>query len=244
MLEWLKDWNSGDICQVMAEHISAPLSSDSMLTLDGPSSFHPVSGKRQLICLVFDKPAVIMCVMLCNTIAFSLLSQNNKVCFSCRLVMFNAEVETQLRKKNIKQTDKGCGKRRRWKQQDRQERLGIDYWLLWSCQGAEESCSTAAWFAFVCLFFPLLLLHRLTGRLLEKKKKTPKIHVVSPSFTLSSSLVSLRSYLLLRLWTTGLKMKVRQKQPNTRQAEGQKCSEMALEKGIGCVYFLLNANQH
>lgn len=61
-------------------------------------------------------------------------------------------------------------------------------WLLivWSCEEAAETHSTAAHFAFVWLF-PLPL-HRLTERLLEKK--TPKIHIASPSFTLSPSNIS------------------------------------------------------
>lgn len=54
----------------------------------------------------------------------------------------NQSRDTTLGEKKIKDEMKG-----RQKQQGRQERLGIDYRLLWSCQ--EETCSTAAYFAFV-----------------------------------------------------------------------------------------------
>lgn len=101
-----------------------------------PSSFLPVSGRGRSPAWS-DKPVAIMSLTLCNTISFSLVSQNNQVYFSCPLII------AQRRGRDTA-SDKKDEVNGRQKQGDRQEWLGIDYWLLWSCQEAEETCSTAA----------------------------------------------------------------------------------------------------
>ena len=83
----------------------------------------------------------------------------------------------------------GRDRERRW---ERWERLGIDYRLLQSCQEAGERWRSAAYFPFVCVcvfFFPLPRSSTGKGDW-WRKRGAQKIHVISPSFTLSLFTVS------------------------------------------------------